>query len=74
MTPALLTKVDALVEKMGQSRVTVINMAVYRAVEHRLSIGWSKLDNKWRLSQYPSMPRQLLCPVGDNYLVRLVVV
>ena len=34
MTPALLAKVDALAEKMGQSRAAVINMAVYRAVEH----------------------------------------
>jgi len=33
MTPALLAKVDALAEKMGQSRAAVINMAVYRAVE-----------------------------------------
>ena len=34
MTPALLAKVDALAEKMGQSRAAVINMAVYRVVEH----------------------------------------
>ena len=33
MSPALLAKVDALAEKMGQSRAAVINMAVYRAVE-----------------------------------------
>ena len=33
MTPALLAKVDALAEKMGQSRAAVINMAVYRVVE-----------------------------------------
>lgn len=39
MTPALLAKVDALAEKMGQSRAAVINMAVYRAVEQGLSIG-----------------------------------
>ena len=34
MSPALLAKVDALAEKMGQSRAAVINMAVYRVVEH----------------------------------------
>ena len=39
MSPALLAKVDALAEKMGQSRAAVINMAVYRAVEHGLTIG-----------------------------------
>lgn len=33
MSPALLAKVDALAEKMGQSRAAVINMAVYRVVE-----------------------------------------
>lgn len=38
MSPALLAKVDALAEKMGQSRAAVINMAVYRAVELGLSI------------------------------------
>ena len=38
MSPALLAKVDALAEKMGQSRAAVINMAVYRAVEHGVSI------------------------------------
>jgi len=38
MSPALLAKVDALAEKMGQSRAAVINMAVYRAVEAGLTI------------------------------------
>jgi hypothetical protein len=38
MTPALLAKVDALAGKLGQSRAAVINMAVYRAVEHGLMI------------------------------------
>lgn len=33
MPPALLAKMDELVEKVGQSRAAVINRAVYRAVE-----------------------------------------
>ena len=36
--PELLEKVDALARKLGQSRAAVINMAVYRIVEHGLSI------------------------------------
>lgn len=39
ITPALLTKVDELADKLGQSRAAVINMAIYRAVEHGLTIG-----------------------------------
>lgn len=36
--PALLSQVDALAEQIGQSRAAVINMAIYRAVEHGLDI------------------------------------
>ena len=38
ISPALLAKVDELAEKLGQSRAAVINMAIYRAVEHGVSI------------------------------------
>ncbi|MCK0509787.1 ribbon-helix-helix domain-containing protein [Aromatoleum buckelii] len=38
MPPALLEKVDALAAELGQSRAAVINMAIYRAVEHGLTI------------------------------------
>lgn len=44
MSPALLAKVDELAEKLGQSRASVINMAVYRAVEHGLTIDGLKDD------------------------------
>lgn len=36
--PELLEKVDAMARRLGQSRAAVINMAVYRVVEHGLSI------------------------------------
>ena len=36
--PELLEKVDAMARRLGQSRAAVINMAVYRIVEHGLSI------------------------------------
>ena len=36
--PDLLKKVDAMARRLGQSRAAVINMAVYRVVEHGLSI------------------------------------
>lgn len=36
--PELLEKVDAMARKLGQSRAAVINMAVYRVVEHGLVI------------------------------------
>ena len=36
--PELLDKVDAMARRLGQSRAAVINMAVYRIVEHGLSI------------------------------------
>jgi hypothetical protein len=34
IAPALLEKVDELAAELGQSRAAVINMAIYRAVEH----------------------------------------
>lgn len=36
IAPALLEKVDELATELGQSRAAVINMAIYRAVEHGL--------------------------------------
>lgn len=36
--PELLDKVDELATELGQSRAAVINMAIYRAVEHGLII------------------------------------
>lgn len=36
IAPALLEKVDELAAELGQSRAAVINMAIYRAVEHGL--------------------------------------
>jgi hypothetical protein len=38
IAPALLEKVDELAAELGQSRAAVINMAIYRAVEHGLTI------------------------------------
>jgi len=38
MAPSLLAKVDELAKELGQSRAAIINMAVYRAVEHGLKI------------------------------------
>lgn len=38
MSPALLAKVDALADQLGQSRAAVINMAVYRAVEQGITV------------------------------------
>ena len=38
ISPALLAKVDELAAELGQSRAAIINMAVYRAVEHGLMI------------------------------------
>lgn len=38
IAPALLQKVDELAAELGQSRAAVINMAIYRAVEHGLII------------------------------------
>lgn len=34
IAPALLEKVDELAAELGQSRAAIINMAIYRAVEH----------------------------------------
>jgi hypothetical protein len=36
IAPALLTKIDNLADELCQSRAAVINMAIYRAVEHGL--------------------------------------
>ena len=36
IAPALLVKIDNLAAELGQSRAAVINMAIYRAVEHGL--------------------------------------
>lgn len=36
ITPALLDRVDELAGELGQSRAAIINMAIYRAVEHGL--------------------------------------
>lgn len=38
IAPGLLLKIDELAEQLGQSRAAVINMAIYRAVEHGLDI------------------------------------
>ena len=38
IAPGLLAKVDELAAELGQSRAAIINMAVYRAVEHGLMI------------------------------------
>lgn len=38
IAPALLAKIDELAAELGQSRAAVINMAIYRAVEHGLVI------------------------------------
>jgi len=38
ITPALLEKIDQMANELGQSRAAVINMAIYRAVEHGLTI------------------------------------
>lgn len=36
IAPALLEKIDGLADELGQSRAAVINLAIYRAVEHGL--------------------------------------
>jgi hypothetical protein len=36
IAPGLLIKIDGLAAELGQSRAAVINMAIYRAVEHGL--------------------------------------
>ncbi len=36
IAPALLEKIDSLAGELGQSRAAVINLAIYRAVEHGL--------------------------------------
>ncbi|MEW9824581.1 MAG: CopG family transcriptional regulator [Candidatus Symbiodolus clandestinus] len=45
ITHELLAKVDELATELGQARAAVINMAIYRAVEHGLMIdGLRKKD------------------------------
>lgn len=39
IAPALLEKVDELAAELGQSRVAIINMAIYRTVAVRLANG-----------------------------------
>ena len=36
IAPPLLERIDNLAAELGQSRAAVINMAIYRAVEHGL--------------------------------------
>lgn len=38
INPALLDKVDAMAAEMGQTRAGIINMAIYRMVEHGVTI------------------------------------
>ncbi len=38
IAPALLEKVDAMAAEMGQTRAGIINMAIYRMVEHGVTI------------------------------------
>lgn len=38
IAPALLVKIDEMAAELGQSRAAIINMAIYRAVEHGLTI------------------------------------
>ena len=42
IAPALLVKIDEMATELGQSRAAVINMAIYRAVEHGLVIDGRK--------------------------------
>jgi hypothetical protein len=38
IAPTLLEKIDEMAAELGQSRAAIINMAIYRAVEHGLTI------------------------------------
>lgn len=38
ISPGLLDRIDALAADLGQSRAGIINLAIYRAVEHGLTI------------------------------------
>ena len=38
ITPGLLAKVDEMAAQLGQSRAAVINLAIYRMVEHGVTI------------------------------------
>ncbi|MDE1943599.1 MAG: CopG family transcriptional regulator [Betaproteobacteria bacterium] len=44
IAPALLAKVDALAEELGQSRAAVISMALHQAVERGLVIDGRRSD------------------------------
>lgn len=44
INPSLLAQVDALAERLGQSRAAVINMAIVQAVETGLSITGLKMS------------------------------
>ena len=44
INPALLDKVDAMAAELGQTRAAVINMAIYRMVEHGLTIEGLRKD------------------------------
>lgn len=44
IAPTLLIKVDELAAELGQSRAAIINMAIYRAVEHGLIIDGLRKD------------------------------
>lgn len=38
ISPALLARVDEMAAQLGQSRAAVINLAIYRMVEHGVTI------------------------------------
>lgn len=41
ISPSILERVDALAEKLGQSRAAVINLAIYQGLESGLSVNKS---------------------------------
>lgn len=45
IAPMLLAKIDDMAAELGQSRAAVINMAIYRAVEHGLTIDGLRKTN-----------------------------
>lgn len=44
INPALLDKVDEMAAEMGQTRAAIINMAIYRMVEHGVTIDGLRKD------------------------------
>jgi hypothetical protein len=44
INPSLLAKVDAMAVEMGQTRASIINMAIYRMVEHGVTIDGLRKD------------------------------